>query len=85
MFDGRPAIRDEFLTKLEKSDVPEKFEANEYVSKKLCSHIRLVTDIGIELIIPSELYCDGTHMKMDAAEDGTRLIKLSNIGEIYSK
>lgn len=85
VFDGRPAMRDEFMAELEKAEVPEKFEMNKYVTKKLSSNIKMVTDIGVEISFPAEFYRDSEHIEIINNDDGTFSVKINNIGEISSK
>lgn len=85
VFDGRPAMKDEFNAKLEEAQVPETFEINKYVTKKMSANIKMTTDIGVEIILPAELYRDSEHIEIINNEDGTLSVKINNIGEIINK
>lgn len=85
VFDGRPAMRDEFIGKIHDAEVPDKIEVNKYVTKKLSSNIKMVTDIGVEIIFPAEFYRDSEHIEIINNDDGTLSVKINNIGEITNK
>lgn len=85
VFDGRPAMKDEFNAKIEEAQVPQKFEMNKYVTKKMSANIKITTDIGVEIILPAELYRDNEHIEIINNEDGTLSVKINNIGEIINK
>ncbi len=85
VFDGRPAMKDEFVAKVAEAEVPEKIELNRYVEKKLSSNIKIKTDIGVEIIFPAEFYRDEEHVEIINNEDGTISVKINNIGEIINK
>ena len=77
-----PAIRDEFMQKIEKAGVPEKVEANNYITKKMTANIKIKTDTGIEMVFPPEYYKNPEYMEIITNEDGTLSIKINNIKEI---
>lgn len=85
VFEGRPAMRDEFVAKLRDAEVPEKIELNKYVTKKMSSNIKMVTDIGVEISFPAEFYRDSEHIEIINNDDGTISVKINNIGEITNK
>lgn len=85
IFDGRPGMRDEFMEKIEKANVPQKVEMNSYAAKKLASNVKIVTDIGVELIFPAEYYQNSEYMEFINNEDGTVSIRINNIGEMINK
>ncbi len=85
IFDGKPGMRDEFMEKIEKANVPQKVEANSYVTKKLSSNVKIVTDIGIELVFPAEYYQNSEYIEFINNEDGTISIRINNIGEMINK
>lgn len=85
VFDGRPAMKDEFVAKVSEAEVPEKFEINKYVTKKLSSNIKITTDIGVEISFPAEFYRDKEYVEIINNEDGTISVKINNIGEITNK
>ncbi len=85
VFDGRPAMKEEFNAKLENSAVPDEIEVNPYVKKKVTSNIRLVTDTGVELSFPSEYYSNSEYFDIINNEDGTFSIQINKIGELINK
>ena len=85
LFDGKPGMRDEFMEKIEKANVPQKVEVNSYVTKKLSSNVKIVTDIGIELVFPAEYYQNNDYIEFINNEDGTISIQINNIGELINK
>ena len=85
IFDGKPGMRDEFMQKIEKANVPQKVEMNSYVTKKLASNVKIVTDIGVELTFPAEYYQNSDYVSFINNEDGTISIQINNIGEFINK
>ncbi len=85
VFDGKPGMRDEFMQKIEKANVPQKVEMNSYVTKKLASNVKIVTDIGVELTFPAEYYQNSDYVSFINNEDGTISIQINNIGEVINK
>lgn len=85
IFDGKPAMREEFKEKLEKAQVPAKVEVNSYVTKKLASNMKIVTDIGVEITFPAEYYSNKEYLEFINNEDGTISIQINNIGEVMNK
>ncbi|MDO5397078.1 MAG: nucleoid-associated protein [bacterium] len=85
VFEGRPAMQDEFISKIREAEVPEKVELNKYVTKKLSSNIKMVTDIGVEISFPAEFYRDSEHIEIINNDDGTISVRINNIGEITNK
>lgn len=85
VFDGKPAMREEFMEKLERASVPEKVEVNSYVTKKLASNVKIVTDTGVEITFPAEYYSDSEYIEFVNNEDGTISIRINNIGELINK
>lgn len=85
IFDGKPGMREEFMEKIEKANVPQKVEVNSYVTKKLASNVKIVTDIGVELIFPAEYYQNSEYIEFINNEDGTISIQINNIGEMINK
>lgn len=85
IFDGKPGMRDEFIQKIEKANVPQKVEMNSYVTKKLASNVEIVTDIGVELTFPAEYYQNSDYVSFINNEDGTISIQINNIGEVINK
>ena len=85
LFDGRPGMREEFTEKLEKAQVPQKVEVNSYVTKKLSSNVKIVTDIGVEITFPAEYYTNSDYIEFRNNDDGTISISINNIGEVMNK
>ncbi len=85
VFDGRPAMRDEFMEKIEEAKVPERVEVTSYVTKKMSANVKLETDIGVELSFPAEYYRDSRYIEIINNEDGTISIRINNIGELINK
>lgn len=85
VFDNSPAMREEFIAKVQEANVPEKVEINDYVAKKASSNIKLTTDIGVELSFPAEFYRDDEHISIINNDDGTLSIQINNINEITNK
>lgn len=85
VFDGKPAMREEFMEKIEKANVPQRVEVNSYVTKKLASNVKIVTDIGVELVFPAEYYQNSEYIEFINNEDGTISIQINNIGEVINK
>ena len=85
VFDGLPAMRDEFEQKLEKAGVPKKVEVSKYLTKKMTADVKLVTDTGVNLSFPSEYYKNPEYLEIITNEDGTISIKINNITEIVNR
>ena len=85
VFDGRPAMKDEFLDKLKDSAVPEQVEVTNYITKKMTSNIKIATDIGVELSFPAEYYSDDNYIEIINNENGTISIKINNINKLTNK
>lgn len=85
VFQGMPSVRDEFVEKLEKAGVPEKVEANKYITKKMTSNIKISTNTGVELSFPPEHYKNPEFMELITNEDGTLSIKINNITELTNR
>lgn len=85
IFDGKPGMRDEFMEKIEKANVPQRVEVNSYVTRKLASNVKIVTDIGVELTFPAEYYQNKEYIEFINNEDGTISIQINNIGEVINK
>ncbi len=85
VFDGRPAMKDEFIEKIKDAAVPEQVEVTNYVTKKMTSNIKITTDIGVELSFPAEYYRDSDYIEIINNDDGTISIKINNINELKNK
>ncbi len=85
IFDGRPVMREEFMEKIEKANVPERVEVNSYMTKKLASDVKIITDIGVEITFPAEYYRDSKYIEFINNEDGTISIQINNIGEVINR
>ena len=72
IFDGKPGMKSEF-------------EVNSYVTKKLASNVKIVTDIGVEVIFPAEYYQNNEYIEFINNDDGTISIQINNIGEVINK
>ena len=51
VFAGADAAREEFLEKVQEAEIPETFEMNDYVTKRVNKNVKIVTDKGIEISI----------------------------------
>lgn len=85
VFDGRPAMKDEFMEKIKDAAVPEQVEVSNYVTKKMSSNIKITTDIGVELSFPAEYYRDSKYIEIINNDDGTISIQINNINEMTNK
>lgn len=85
VFDGKPVMREEFKEKLEKAQVPQKVEVNQYVTSKLAKDVKIVTDIGVEISFPAEYYSNRDYIEFINNDDGTISIQINNIGEVMNK
>lgn len=85
VFDGKPGMREEFKEKLEKAQVPQKVEVNQYVTSRLAKDVKLVTDIGVEISFPAEYYSNRDYIEFINNDDGTISIQINNIGEVTNK
>lgn len=85
VFGAAPAAKAEFSEKIKQAAVPQEIEKVEYITKRANKKIKIVTDTGIEILMPSELYRDGENMIMNPNEDGTYTIEINNIREIENK
>lgn len=85
VFDGRPVMKEEFISKLKDAEVPEQVEVNNYITKKLTSNIKITTDIGVEVSFPAEYYKDNKYIEIINNDDGTISIMINKINEIKNK
>lgn len=85
VFEGLPAMRDEFVQKIEKAGVPKQVEVSKYLTKKMTSNIKLSTDTGVDISFPPEYYKNPEYMEIITNEDGTLSIKINNITELINK
>ena len=85
VFEGLVSAKNDFIEKTKEALVPEKFEMNEYVAKKVNANIRLITDTGIEILFPSEDYKDDENISITTNQDGTISILINNVGQIINK
>lgn len=85
VFEGRPVMKQEFIEKLEKEEVPQKVEVTHQVTKRLSSNVKIATDTGIEISFPAEFYKDDENIEIITGEDGKISIKINNVGEIINK
>ena len=85
VFANSMTARSEFKEKANEAMIPEKFEMNEYVTKKVNKNIKIVTDTGIEISFPAEYYKDDENFFIINNDDGTLSIRIDNVGEIINK
>lgn len=87
VFGNKAGLREKFIEKIEKYNVSEKDHVkpiNETTKKKYQKQ-KLVTDIGVEIKIPMELYNSTDSIEFVNNPDGTISILIKNIGKITSK
>lgn len=85
VFEGLPGIKEEFVKKIEKAGVPKQVEVNPYITKKMTSNVKIVTDTGVEVSFPPEYYRDPNYIEIITNEDGTLSIKINNITEMLNR
>ena len=85
VFDKSPTAREEFIIKTQKAMVPETFEMNEYITKKINKNIKIVSDNGIEIAFPAEFYNDGENIEIAENEDGSISVHINNIKQLENK
>ena len=73
------------MLKTQKAMVPETFEMNEYITKKINKNIKIVSDNGIEIAFPAEYYNDGDNIVITENEDGTISVQINNIKQLENK
>lgn len=85
VFEGLVSAKHDFVEKAKEANVPESFEMNEYVAKKVNANIRLITDTGIEILFPSEYYKDDENISIINNDDGTISVQINNINKLTNK
>ncbi len=85
VFDGLASAKQEFVEKAKDANIPQTFEMNEYITKKVNANIRLVTDTGIEILFPSEYYKDDDNISIINNDDGTISVQINNISKLTNK
>ncbi len=85
VFEGLVSAKHDFVEKSKEASVPQKFEMNEYVTKKVNADIRLITDTGIEIRFPSEYYKDDENISIINNDDGTISVQINNINKLINK
>lgn len=85
VFEGLVSAKQEFVEKTKEASVPETFEMNAYVAKKVNASIRLITDTGIEILFPSEYYKDDENISIINNDDGTISVQINNINKLTNK
>ncbi len=85
VFTASPAAKADFLERVHDKQIPETFEMNDYVAKKVNKNLKIVTDTGIEITFPAEYYMDDENISIVNNDDGTLSIRINNIGEISNK
>lgn len=85
VFEGLVSAKHDFVEKTKEANVPQTFEMNEYVTKKVNANIRLVTDTGIEILFPCEYYKDDENISIINNDDGTISVQINNINKLTNK
>ncbi len=85
VFEGLASAKADFVEKSKDANVPESFETNAYIYKRVNANIRLVTDKGIEILFPSELYQDEENISIVNNDDGTFSVQINNIAKLTNK
>ena len=85
VFEGLPGIKEEFVKKIEKAGVPKHVEVNPYITKKMTSNVKIITDTGVEISFPPEYYRNPDYIEIMTNEDGTLSIKINNITEMLNR
>ena len=85
VFDGLVSAKADFVEKTKDAHVPESFDMNAYVAKRVNANIRLVTDKGIEILFPSEFYRDDENISIINNDDGTISVQINNISKLTNK
>ena len=85
IFSASVSAREDFLEKVKEAEIPESFEMNDYITKKVNKNVKIVTDKGIEISFPAEYYMDDENISIINNDDGTLSIRINNIGEIINK
>ncbi len=85
VFEGLVSAKNDFVEKAREKNVPESFEMNSYITKKVNANIRLITDTGIEILFPSEYYKDDENISIINNDDGTISVQINNINKLTNK
>lgn len=85
VFEGLVSAKHDFVEKTKEANVPNTFEMNEYITKKVNAGIRLVTDTGIEILFPPEYYNDDENINIINNDDGTISVQINNINKLTNK
>lgn len=85
VFDGLASAKHDFVEKAKEAQVPQSFETNEYITKKVNANLRLVTDTGIEILFPAEYYKDDENISIINNDDGTISVQINNINKLTNK
>lgn len=85
VFEGLVSAKADFVEKSKDANVPETFETNAYIYKRVNANIRLVTDKGIEILFPSEMYKDEENISIVNNDDGTISVQINNINKLTNK
>ncbi len=85
VFSDAPAAKDEFIERAAEEYVPETVKITDFVTKRVSSNVKIITDTGIELSFPAEYYADKERVEIINNADGTISLKLNNIGSITNK
>ena len=85
VFSDSVSAKSDFIEKVRESNIPETFEMNDYITKRVNKNLKIVTDTGIEISFPAEYYKDDENIFIINNDDGTLSIQINNIGEIINK
>ena len=85
VFADSVSAKSDFIEKVREAEIPETFEMNDYITKRVNKNLKIVTDTGIEISFPAEYYKDDENIFIINNDDGTLSIQINNIGEIINK
>jgi len=85
VFSESVSAKSDFLDRVRDKNIPETFEMNNYITKRVNKNVKIITDTGIEISFPAEYYMDDENICIVNNEDGTLSIQINNIGEISNK
>ncbi|MTI48232.1 nucleoid-associated protein [Sporosalibacterium faouarense] len=86
LFKTNPELKNEYVKSVEEKGLEEKaFQVSEKNEKRNFRKQKLVTDTGIEINLPVELFNDSEKVEFINNPDGTISIMLKNIGSVKDK
>lgn len=85
VFSESVSAKSDFIERVRDKNIPEKFEMNNYITKRVNKNLKIVTDTGVEISFPAEYYMDDENICIVNNDDGTLSIQINNIGEISNK